>query len=371
MRRNQQQQADDARIETAGYDVKRAVIQITGPLIEPEFAPVPDITVETHKHPFLSWHGEYRRDAKGNIVPVRAATDRSADGCLNAFIRLVNAPNAQIVAFAKRWGALGIWPTIRVEQKANHGSVWMYEEPIAMWREVAQRTRGILLLAAMLSEMEEKGEEGNTVAERREAWASVVKLREISAWFRVRGYSDPSNYSMWSHDIGLQRELLERTVNEWLGQVWVSPQFHHKEGNRAAPCLSLDVNCFPESWDEQKLHEADKEWPEFKTNTTYEAWEEIQDFEVRSPNSYETIRLRPSRLFNVIVLELVTTLTSQGGVYRCDVCNIPFHPEHDRQMRGTRKRICSDDCRRKNNGQRVKLYQRERRKKLFDHREPF
>ena len=52
----------------------------------------------------------------------------------------------------------------------------------------------------------------------------------------------------------------------------------------------------------------------------------------------------PSALFSAIVFELIAVLTSETGVYLCNVCGNPF-PSLSRALRDDRKKFCTDECR--------------------------
>lgn len=313
-------------------------LQFSKQIIDPDFYIPADIRV---REGAIAWVEGEEQD-----VPPKPPL---ADECLSQFCRLRDATDAEILDFAKRWGMLGVWPTrtsvlIKNSNPAEIYGYYLYTEPTQLWRDVAGRAWAILLVAAELSQNQRAFLED---------WQRVVdfggwNFQEEGFWQKEKGCPRPSTDSgkggRMTWEVEKQRELLEHCIAEWLDQIHVRPKFfwQRSEEGGVSPGLGFDVNCETTAHDYGFNAKIARRVEKLIVDSP--GTQENFRFDVRNPSHYGPHQLRPSRLFNVIVLQLVAAVMSP--LFRCAICNKPFSVE-DRRGRGRARgrHICSSpDC---------------------------
>ncbi len=259
--------------------------------------------------------------------------------CLRNFTQLADAPDAKIVAFAERWGYLGI---------CQHGRPWLHEdreinctpldsshrtwedpltqlawlrrhsgdlddpynyrsahwEPIAAWRLYARAMRAILSLAAAI----QRG-----APTRPQDWRDAHTGRELASWESLADEASWDVPASWS-DLR-------------------SPDFN-PQGNERREKLSFLVNGLFRVGNVLPFLAFDDATPRvtlgslsYQTQSGAEPWD----------GPY---------LFGVLVCQLAAAITSPAGVFNCSWCQQAYAltPE-ERRPRSDRSHFCSDECR--------------------------
>jgi hypothetical protein len=212
--------------------------------------------------------------------------------CLAEFVKLDGAAPDRVLAFARRWGPLGICEhgepsTHRLlcypfgvildaqshAERAFRGRAW---EPVAAWHRYAMRARAVLLAAADL-------EEGNVVADR--TVATLHAMVEDAQTVDV-------SVAACRRDPNAVRELISWVIYYWLRWGAVGPTF-----------------------------ECDYPQRIFKAGLVLNPW-------------HLTPMLTYGFLFGTLAMQLAATLTSPRGIFRCDECREPYTPEKRRPKAG-------------------------------------
>lgn len=217
---------------------------------------------------------------------------------LGAFARLGDAPSSRILAFAKRWGVLGICkhnlPSGHALECVPHG--WDGErgrEPLETWRSYARRTRALLLVASRLRQAPRKTKAGELVF----PWTADELqpiAREIAKVLLVADRLEPPTL----HFLDM-RQMLVSVVNEWIAEGGVRPWLLLSGTTHYARTKVVLATGF-------KALE-----PEFP-------------------------------LFGVLAMQLAFAASAERGIEFCDSCGTTFEP--GRQARAGVLHYC-DECR--------------------------
>ncbi len=256
--------------------------------------------------------------------------------CLRDFTRLADAPDAKIVAFAERWGYLGI---------CEHGCPWLHQdrdvdcapldqrhrtwedpptqlawlqrhsadldhpylyrsahwEPIVAWRLYARAMGVILSLAAAI----QRG-----APTRSQDWRDAYTGRDIPTWealadeasWDVPGSWPDLSWSGFNPQGSERREKLSFVVNGLLrvGNVLPFLAFGSTEPRVTLGAVTSQRPAGAEPWDGPYL-------------------------------------------FGVLVCQLAAAITSPTGVFNCSWCQRAYAP--DRRPRSDRGHYCCDECR--------------------------
>lgn len=157
----------------------------------------------------------------------------NTEGVLNDFVKLADATDEEILAFAKKWGPLWlcvkhrdcIWSPNSVRVKWNGKEdccLWVPAEPLHLYRRYARMARAILNAAYCLVE-------GKPVP--------------TSLWVEAGWSGEESQF-----DVALQRFFLASSVNGWLSNSDVTLWLNW--GSEVRPRLSVDTGwgCFQKIW---------------------------------------------------------------------------------------------------------------------------
>lgn len=279
---------------------------------------------------FVEWKSECQTGGHGESDLLFSS--RPVSKCLTTFLRIGEATDQQILDFIREWGVLGVWPSIR---KTVEGPK-TYSEPINVYRVIAAQLRAVLLIGAAIYEAKPPDAED---------WRKVVNDWQIDKWAGRTDLEGDTSIKLWLANLDAQRDCLLQVLNRWLNHLWIAQRLDWRP--EELPQLGLAVNCDPLPWDFDRLVDQSEDWPESECDISYDAWDGAQDFDFRSLDQYDYVqpmRLRPSRLFNVLVLQTIITLTSRYGVYRCDQCGEPV-ADAPRRFRWDKAKLCSDSCR--------------------------
>lgn len=249
--------------------------------------------------------------------------------CLNSFIRLDEGPEAEfgerVVAFAKRWGPLGICrhgkPHLHRtpggcsplgSQVAAAGSAetgepdYMYWEPLSAWARYVKQLSGLFSLGVELRQ---------ELPGRREDWEAV---KAGDAWDRARSpyrdRSDGRNFAPAGRLVRLQDGTLgvgdlatEPLTIEFRSAFGASP-----EVQRALAAHAMDI------WDQYGRVGAETIWPE-----------------AAPPYQRPTYAQLPG----VLAIELRAALESEIEPARCYGCGRPTAPSRKPRYRNGVKRV--------------------------------
>lgn len=150
-------------------------------------------------------------------------TREDTRGLVNEFVRLADAPDEKVLAFARKWGPMWLcvkhrdclWDVVSVRLRwdgSKECCLWFPAEPIQFFRRYAGITKAVLDIAAHLIE-------GKPVS--------------ASLW-REAGWCEKEA----EFDIATQRFFLASSISGWLGQgihLWVS------WGKEKRPTLAVDT----------------------------------------------------------------------------------------------------------------------------------
>lgn len=323
---------DDVRLHIGGLDLRQTTFQFAKPLIDPDF-PVPfRLRLIDDPEPSLEWVEVYAVAGAGSAGGGEEGdyeegdyedVDRPVADCLDEFVRLADAPDAQFERFARKWGVLGIWPRIRVERLGDGYIRVFYRETVDLWRRLVTRSRAILLVGADLVGGAVIGKEPQCAPP--SDWEQIIRLDEVSS-FNIA--------AEFGRSVAAQREVLSQVMTDLAAQINGHPYMVWEEAE-AAPRWMLNINDWAYSWDMEyaRRHPADEE----------ETAADRYGPEFRSRFSIGHLALRPSPLYNIIVCQMAAALTSPKGLYRCDNCGEPFVPLGQR-ARADRSRYCTPWC---------------------------
>jgi hypothetical protein len=233
--------------------------------------------------PWITW--TVAKDAEGQQSP-------RADGCLDQFWALAEASPERVLAFARRWGPMGI---CRCAQTATHSDFcgpvgapevshrgegrpggdqqrWRYWEPVAVWRHYVRVVRAVLGVAATL-------EEGGALA-----------IDDVDV---LIGHVDRvssiglSNHGAELHKPHVVRWIVAMVIDDWFRSANIRVSFidQPRQKRWSAPLL------------------------------------------VGARYDFRT-GIRFGELFGSLGLQLATALTSPSGLFRCDnpECRRPYTP---------------------------------------------
>lgn len=309
--------------------------------------PLTDVSIP---RPEVVWYEPVTEDLPhvGSRLGWRVGGDHMSpriDRCLSAFVRLADADDRKIVAFAEKWGSLGLcvcshggsdvhlgcrglgkdersWSKDGLEQgrwyidhSANLDDPMearvAHWEPLAAWRFYARAYRALLNLAVDLRVGR---------ASKPEEWRDAYTRRGNLEWDRLADPMTWENRTFWpkltnpafNPSPEERRDQLCALITAQLRAARVQPQMVWKEETPQI-VLSLDaVNTLPSGTEP---------WP-------------------------------GPRLYSVLACQLAAAVLSSSGVYRCAHCGQPF--EANRRARADYPAYCKDeDCQRERTRLRV------------------
>ena len=296
-----------AQIEVGDSDeiieLEQKVIQFTVRLTYPDlYVPTGRIEPFAGKEPCIVW--------EHNGVNIRSYSS----ACFREFIRLSESTDAQIVAFSKKWGILGVQHKVDFWE-ARRG-VWGVQ-PSRYWQIYARQMRGALFTARALFDDNEPS---------RELWGAVHQME------RPEEFCWPDNYPL---DQETQRERLAEVVSDLLRRADLYPKVSWEE--REQPHLLLGGTA--------DLQLGDL-FPDLQ-NMVPNPGSPMEYFRrVMADPLKRTDRLLPNSLYRALVLNLVAAVTAPNRLRVCAICDEPFHtPQNERLLRHDRGAFCRDECR--------------------------
>lgn len=284
-------------------------MQVTNPSVTASLLVPTEIKLSDGSGDRLEWREDEGAD------PVEVA------GCLATFLKLADARDDQLASevlkFARRWGVLGLRPKARVElTKEKREVVWLCE-PCTLWRGLARRLRAVLDLGIRLYEGESPSKEEwrDIDAELFTHWDSA-----LNRWEQANRLPPPV-----TGDVKSQRKRLEMHLTELL--LWMhAPPVARWDGDRLS--LRLDTGVPLEAYRFHGERFPSRRW---------------KFLESADGVGYAAINLRPSRLFRVLIVQLVGALTTREGRYPCTRCGI-LH-ERARRPRRDKPNCYCEKCR--------------------------
>ncbi len=369
----QKPQAEDA-LKKANINTKKPVLTLPSPLAETFFLHPSNLRLKIDTSE-LWW----MEQSNPRQYPTMPGGWETAEGCLDAFFRLHDASDEQILEFAGRWGILGIWPLRRKKPNLNFkgntdphsvrraerwdedmpntgnspNDIWTVEST-DLWRRLARHFRALLLLAADLrshgtGKDENWGEIIDNVEESRAAWIMTARIgTDPSKQERFSPYTPAARHIGKTFEQAYRDEMwaaLLYALGRWAKQV---PIFLNVSNLRAdGGVVSLDFNQMPTNWDGYTYDKCERQG---KHNQAF-----TSDFTFYREDPY--IPMRSSILLNVLVVQLIGAITS--GVYVCQSCQQPF--PSDRRPRLDKTVLCdSKECAAAQNARRVAKSRRKR-----------
>ncbi|MGI8643200.1 MAG: hypothetical protein ACR2LS_03685 [Thermomicrobiales bacterium] len=259
---------------------------------------------------------------------------------LPAFAKLAHTPAEDILAFARRWGVLGICPHglvaihpgcsplgfvalaavappeerfAIVTQGAAERDVNPYWEPLSAWRHYAGRMRAMLQIAVdSAGRLTPRDDDAFIALSRPQPlnadWSETIAYDAKESWQgafqRLRRHPDGK-----AKLAGLAWRITEASFNDLLALIPL----------RARLSIGADG--------EKGISLAAREG-------------------ITSASSSETPYLRPDRsLFTALVVQLALALIGRDELVRCSWCETPFLPAGGRRPRRDRRRFCTAACR--------------------------
>ena len=314
----------------------------------------------------LDWYDDYQ-ERQGKTV-----------ACFLSFLALAEEDDPQpFLKFAQNYGVLGIWPSFQTIWNGSR-SFTVYREPLALWRRMAMRLKAMTQVGVKLA----SGQPGE-----RKEWSCVVSRRRLSEYV-LEDVPEGSNNSWSGKDkflteqflpnVVMQRVVLVELLNDMFRHItvhaslrWTSEEF---------PSIALRTNCPMLEWDEARFRLVDKvAWladsvedmaevdyrrrigdPVSGTGVNVPSGpvagdalaalkREIMDsmsMPLRTFPNPRYVDIRPSALYNVLVLHLAAMLSCPDGHLLCKRCHGPF-------LKKGRQRLCGE-CQRKSHQAAVK-----------------
>lgn len=366
-------QAEDA-LKKAKINIKKPVLTLPSPLAETFFLHPSNLRLKIDTSEL--WWMEKRNPRQ---YPTMAGGWETAEGCLDAFFRLHDASDEQILEFAERWGILGIWPLRRKKPNPNFtentdsrslrrderrdedmpntgnspNDIWTVEST-DLWRRLARHFRALLLLAADLRSQgtgtdEVWGEIIDNVEESRAAWTMTAQIgTDPSKQERFSLYTPAARHIGKTFEQAYRDEMwgaLLHVLDRWAKQV---PIFLNVSNLRAnGGVVSLDFNQMPTNWDAYTYAKCERQGQR--------EWAFTNDFAFYGEDPYTP--MRSSILLNVLVVQLIGAITS--GIYVCQSCQQPFSSV--RKPRLDKTVLCDrDECAAAQSARRVAKSRRKR-----------
>ena len=255
----------------------------------------------------------------------------AADECLLQFTALASAAaddHAPFLAFARRWGVLGVWPRLVWELDIGHNVV-SYEEPLPLWRGLASHLRAILNIGAALH--------GGTTGDA-EDWKAIYRDFSRSPYYRMRRQD-------FLTDAPVQKEALAGAVNDLLYKVAAHPRLKWGQGQQPSVELTAEYDSY--TWDRDWLVDRRPRqdtfyWYQISQTMTWREQEEL----------WRGMPYRPSQLLNVLVMQVAAILESPNSPPRCPDCG----GIKTRKARGSKELLCeNEECREKRETENTRL----------------
>ncbi len=307
------------RLDLGGVDTTALRLDIEHPLVSGRL-PVPEVRFAENP-PRLVWWA-----AQVGVSP-------PLGDCLGSFLKLVDAADTEIVAFAQQWGVLSLCghgcpalhhsylgPPCRLrtldrssqmllsehhwDGRAKRGPD-LYWEPLAMWRRYARRLQALLGLAADL------------------------------------------------------RAKSETSSDDWDDLFWEVDIYDDSESESDESLCSPDYWCPPSMYRQlppKRERLSDEHYGSLSTRVTelFEeagvapalTWEGLVPRLALRPTDVQGSPERFCRLFSVLVCQAIAAITAKNGPLRCSWCTRPFEARGDRRPRADRGTYCSEPCRR-------------------------
>jgi hypothetical protein len=232
------------------------------------------------------------------------------DGMLTAFLRLSDASDQEIAAYARRWGVLGLCThglpcshnqylfgfddgigfCLPVILPRSQGSPFWFQEPLELWRAWSRKAQALLNIAVQLNQ-------GNRALW--EDW-NVIKEIRTSGLTDSKGIPAEARRLAWMKDITSERKEMSEELDTWISRGQVRPRA---------------------SWNTSATH-----------SRTPVAWRFSPDTVSRGPN-----------LFGLLALNIVHTIAGSGSAV-CSACARSY--PRDRRPDPGRRNYC-EECRAK------------------------
>lgn len=270
----------------------------------------------------LIWEYEIKAPLNPNLVDI--------DKCLEDFEALADSGDGAVHAFVKKYGVLGILPTVTVPKDHASGRLpailarkFFYKEPTSIYQQLALQCNAI---------------------------------RRIMECFRSGRRIDPSvflqcfpssQHQAVQKDIDTHRwktrsEIYEHLVSATM--LWSNASCYRfrlrpsNAGNGRQAAFVLDFGGWADGieWDRQTLENTGED-------------DDDPFFELLSKDDLPSRRQRPSPLFNILAFQLLNAVTLPEGTYFCSQCNEPYQPNREKGDRKPRcdkeTQFCCDDHR--------------------------
>lgn len=369
----QKPQAEDA-LKKANINTKKPVLTLPSPLAKTFFLHPSNLRLKIDTSE-LWW----MEQSNPRQYPTMPGSWETAEGCLDAFFRLHDASDEQILELAGRRGILGIWPLRRKKPNKNFiggtdpqslrryerndedmpntgnspNDIWTVEST-DLWRRLARHFRALLLLAADLrssgiGKEEDWAEVVSGVEESKRQWDVTARVGITPLHLRQGTVYVPDVKHIGKTLEQAYRDeqwaTLLHALDRWAKQV---PIFLNVSNLRAnGGVVSLDFNQMPTNWDAYTYDKCEQDQQYKKAFTSDET------FRREDPG----IPMRSSILLNVLVVQLIGAITS--GVYVCQSCQQPF--SSDRRPRLDKTVLCDrDECAAAQSARRVAKSRRKR-----------
>ncbi len=251
--------------------------------------------------------------------------DRPIHGCLWDFVKIgtqmengevidESLIDDQILAFARRWGVLGVAEPTEVVREAGGGHGVSPSEPTAVWWSYARRFRGVLGCAHALRRREVVRPE-----DLRDALVRPWSLHpgpNRSTWFQqtlTKAMAEASDivFSEAWGTIGRKWLMLDGLLTELLAEARIGSCTMRNDDQRLQLGLALEAQHIPGG-------------------------------EGGSSDGYWRVK----SLLGALTCQLVAA-TESDYLYRCDLCHTVYEVGRDeRRPREDRRHFCSEACRR-------------------------
>lgn len=280
----------------------------------------------------LRWSEEERR------------MQEAKDGCLAAFLKLGQGEaEAAILRFARKWGVLGLRPKLTLidpyEDRHTRFSYerprdWLgpedigwfdwdkwYEEPLSLWHTLSRKMDAVIRVAKAAHEGQAAGRDP----------ISVLGVCATLWGTMQKEYGGVQ---------AAQQALVTKTLAEWLGWVRIAPTVDWlvPTGKDRARPGRLAV-AFRAEVPASELRNWDDGW------ITRNKLEQMAKEREPLPEVYAPVPgPRPSTLWGLLMIELMTALTSPGDWYQCGLCLSMFPNATGRRLRSDATPVC-EGCR--------------------------
>lgn len=327
-------------LDLAKLETVQSSLQFTGSIELPRLIVPAEIELWSKHQPHISWQDNTAREGP------------NPEGCIEAFLQLTEATDDEVLGFCKKWGVLAVEKQHRV-----HVGKVDYGLRAAEWENLISPAQDEELNDAILQTADWNAELSATIGqgEEEQSWyaepSNVYRIyaRQLKAFLVLSTdvfegkQTQPQDWQVamlpkkpkafqWpvelqpQPDLDIQRHFLSLLVTEWINKIGTYPRLRWEGSKR--PVVGLDgARRYKDSSLDQLRKLRNAEYSMLRS--------------VGMPDG-DWIN-RQANLFTVLTLQMVAMLTTQGGIYRCDLCG-QFFNQPERKPRSDKKRYCGKDC---------------------------